>query len=68
MLVSALSIVAFATSGLLSASPANALDFTQAAKRATDFTFNLFSGPELQDQISTESPSQLFYTTGGGVP
>jgi hypothetical protein len=63
-----LSIVAFAASGLLSASLASALEVPNTVRRATDFAFDLFSGPTLQDDTSAKSPSQLDYTTGGGVP
>jgi hypothetical protein len=68
VLTSTFSILAFAASGFLSVPPANALDVAQAAKRASDFTFDLFSGPTLQDETSAKPPSELDYTTGGGVP
>lgn len=63
-----LSLTAFATFGQLSALSASALDVAKTTKRATDFTFNLFNGPTIQDETSTKPPSQLDYTTGGGVP
>lgn len=65
---SALSIAAITAAGFVSAPLANALDVGQAVKRATDFTFDLFSGTNLQDDTSTKAPSDLDYTTGGGVP
>jgi hypothetical protein len=61
-------VTVFATLGFLSALSANALDVAKAARRATDFTFDLFNGPTLQDETSTKPPSELDYTTGGGVP
>ena len=61
-------IVAFAASGLLSAPLASALEVPNVVRRVTDFAFDLFSGPTLQDDTSAKSPSQLEYTTGGGVP
>lgn len=66
MLVSALSVVICAAS--LTAPSANALDVGNAVKRATDFTFDLFSGLSLQEETSAKSRSELEYTTGGGVP
>ena len=63
-----LSLTAFAAFGHLSALSANALDVANTARRATEFTFNLFNGPTIQDETSTKSPSELDYTTGGGVP
>lgn len=41
---------------------------TRVAKRASDFTFSLFTGSELQDTTSAQTPEQLQYTTGSGVP
>lgn len=68
ILLPSLSIVALAASSLVSASLANALEIPSTVKHATDFAFDLFSGPTLQDDTSAKSPSQLDYTTGGGVP
>lgn len=68
VLFSSLSTAAFAGSILLAAAPAYSLDANQALRRAADFTFDLFSGPKLQDETSEKSPSELYYTTGGGVP
>jgi catalase len=53
---------------LLAATPGHSQDANEAVKRAADFSFDLFSGPQLQDETSTKSPSELEYTTGGGVP
>jgi len=63
-----LSLTAFAAFGQLPVLSADALDVSKTAKRATDFAFDLFNGPTLQDETSTKSPSELYYTTGGGVP
>jgi len=68
VLLPSLPIVAFVASSLLSAPLASALEVPNAVRRATDFAFDLFSGPTLQDDTSAKSPSQLDYTTGGGVP
>lgn len=68
MFASTLPLAALVASGLLYSPSANALDVAQAAKRAAGYTFNLFTGPQLLDQTSAEPPTQLFYTTGGGVP
>lgn len=65
MIFSKVSVIAFAASASV---PIHALDVGAAVRRATDYTFDLFSGPNLQDQTSTQSPSELEYTTGGGVP
>ena len=68
MVFASVFITAFAASGLLSAPSANALDVSKTVKRASGFAFDLFSGPKLQDETSTKPPSELDYTTGGGVP
>jgi hypothetical protein len=60
-------IMAFMASGLLSAPSVNALDVSNMVKCATGFAFNLFSSPKLQDKTLTKPPSELDYTTGGGV-
>lgn len=65
MFLPRVSAIAFVASASLSV---HALDIGSAVKRATDYTFDLFSGPNLQDETSTKSPSNLEYTTGGGVP
>jgi hypothetical protein len=40
----------------------------RVAKRVDGYTFNMFTGSELQDSTSAQSPEQLQYTTGNGVP
>lgn len=50
----------------LAASSVLALD-APSAKRAEDYTFDLFSGPNLQDASSAKFANEMFYTTGGGV-
>lgn len=42
--------------------------FSRVVRDATDFTFSLFTGSELQDTTSAQTPEQLEYTTGSGVP
>ncbi|KAF9516925.1 hypothetical protein BS47DRAFT_1390250 [Hydnum rufescens UP504] len=61
MLVPALSLVALAASVSLSVSPASA---------STDppFTFDLFTGPQVQDKTSELSAPEVEYTTPGGIP
>jgi hypothetical protein len=53
---------------LLSAASVYAEGLSGNVKRADDFTFDLFSGPDLQDDTASKAPSELEYTTGGGVP
>ena len=67
MFLPRVSAIAFVASASLSV---HAFDvgLGAAVKRATDYTFDLFSGPNLQDEASAKSPSDLEYTTGGGVP
>lgn len=65
MILSRVSVIAFVASASVSV---HALDVGGAVKRATDYTFDLFGGPNLQDETAAKSPSDLEYTTGGGVP
>lgn len=34
---------------------------------AANYTFDLFQGITLQDDTASKAPSELYYTTGGGV-
>lgn len=65
VLFSSVSATAFA---VLAAAPVYSFDANQAVRRAADYTFDLFSGPKVQDETSAKPPSELYYTTGGGVP
>lgn len=66
--LSTLAFITLAASASHIVPQSNALDIGQTVKRATDFSFDLFSGSKVQDDTSTKSPSELDYTTGGGVP
>lgn len=39
-----------------------------ASSVSANYTFDLFEGTALQDEVANKSPSELDYTTGGGVP
>lgn len=39
-----------------------------ASAVSANYTFDLFEGTALQDEVANKSPSELDYTTGGGVP
>ena len=39
-----------------------------ASAVSANFTFDLFDGTTLQDEVANKSPTELDFTTGGGVP